>query len=187
MKTLGKRVSNFDIPFLPLFVASALFVMWIMFFQKSELLLQTEVFSKNALSLMKYQTSNDRSLFLYVLKERIWVIPFLFLMSTTYLSALATYSTIIWYGTGVGALLGLAMLRYGLRGILLLLVAALPHYLLYVPAIIVALQLSKVQRAPSRKFFGQLFVLEMVVIIGCFIESYVNLFLAEKIINFFII
>lgn len=187
MKMFHKSIPDKNIPFLPLFAVSAILVMILMFFQKSELLLRTEVFDENTLSLMKYQTSNDRSLFLYVLKERIWVIPLLFLMSTTYLATVAVYGILIWYGAGVGALAGVAILRYGVRGILLLLAAGLPHYLLYVPAIMVALQLSKVQRKPGKKFFMQLFVLEVVVIIGCFLESYVNLMLVEKIIKAFIV
>lgn len=175
-----------NIPFLPLFAASAIIVMFVMLFQKSELLLHSEVFDENALSLIKYQAGNNRSLFLYVLKERIWVIPFLFLCSTTYLATAAVYGVIIRYGAGVGAVLGMGMLRYGVRGLLLVLAAGFPQYLLYVPVMMIALQLSRQQRTPDRKFFTQLFILEAVVIMGCFLESYVNLMLVEKIIKIFI-
>ena len=175
MRGFGKRMNETDIPYLPLLLISAAVVMVFMFVQKSELLLQTKIFEKEHLSLLKYQAGGDRSLFLYVLKERIWVIPILFLFSTTYLNTLVCYCVVIWYGTGIGALVAVALMRYGMVGVLLIAAAALPQYLLYVPIMFITLQVIKVRRVPNRKFFLQLSILELVVIIGCYLESYVNL------------
>lgn len=171
---------------MPMFVISAAVVWIFILTQGSDLLLQTEVLGESTLELMKYQAQDCRSLFLYVLKERCLIIPLLFLLSTTYLAMFAVYGVVLWYGAAAGAVLGVAMLRYGIRGILLVLAAGLPQYLLYVPAIVVALRLSMEQRQPTRKFFLQFFILELVVIIGCVLESYVNLMLVEKIIKIFI-
>lgn len=186
MKKFGKGMSEAKIEFLPLFIVSIFTVMFIMFFQKSELLVQTDVLDENSLSLMKYHAGNNKSLFLFVLRERIWVVLFMFLMSTTYLAGVTVWGIIIWYGTGIGALLAISIMRYGVAGIFLLLAAGMPHYLLYVPAMIITLQLCKERRIPNKKFWIQFIVLEAVVIIGCFLESYVNLMLVEKIINNFI-
>lgn len=187
MRGFGKRVNETAVPFLPLFVVSAVVVMFFLFFQKSELLIQTEIFEEGRLSLLKYHAGGDRSLFLYVLKERIWVIPLLFLFSTTYLSAVVCYGVVIWYGAGIGALLAVAMMRYGVIGIILVLTAGLPQYLLYLPIMVITLQLIHERRVANRKFFLQLLILEVVVIIGCILESYVNLMLVEKIIKIFIL
>lgn len=173
--------------FLPLFIISIAVAAIPVLTSGSGLLLQTEVLDENLLHMMKYQSEDSKMLFLYVLKERSLVIPALFLLSTTYLGAIAAYGAIIWYGTGIGMVLGIAMLRYGFRGILLVLVAGIPQYLLYIPAFIITLRLCLEQRQPSKKFFEQLFILELVVIIGCALESYVNLMLIEKFINLFIV
>lgn len=182
-----KKGNKTIVPFLPLFVGSIVFVMFFTFFQKSELLLHTEVLDKEHLSLLKYQTGNNISLFLCILRERIWVIPFVFLMSTTYLAAVTVYGVIIRYGSSIGALLAIAVMRYGMTGIILLIGAAIPHFLFYVPAMVVALQVSRSRREVNRRFCGQLIILELVVIIGCVLESYVNLMLIEKIIKIFMI
>ena len=182
-----KKANKTVVPFLPLFVGSIVVMMFLTFFQKSELLLHTEVLNKEHLSLLKYQTGNNSLLFLCIVRERIWVIPFLFLMSTTYLASVTVYGILIRYGAGIGALLAIAVMRYGGRGIILLLGATVPHFLFYVPAIMIALRVSQQKREVNRRFFAQLIILELVVIIGCTLECYVNLLLIEKIIKFFII
>lgn len=185
MKMPGQRVNRTEMSFLSLFAVSLTVVMLAVLFQKSELLFQTQVLDKSMLGLMKYQAGNSRSLFWFVLKERWWIVPLLFLMSTTYLAAAVSYGMVIWYGAGTGAILAIAMLRYGIRGIFLILGAVFPQYLLYVPVMVVTLKLSRRQRTPCKRFFLQLILLEVVVIMGCVLESYVNLMVVEKIIKIF--
>jgi len=187
MKTFQKGLVRSSSFFLPMFLASAAIMCIFVLTQGSDLLLQTMVLEEGTLELIKNQTQDGRSLFLYVLKQRAFLIPIIFLMSTTYLALLMVYGVIVWYGAAVGTVLGIAMLRYGVQGVLFLFVSALPQYLLYVPAVVAALHLSIGQRKPAKKFFIQLFVLELVVIIGCVLESYVNLRMLEKIIHIFII
>lgn len=187
MRFFQKEWNRTDSGFLPIFVTSAAVVWIFILLQGRDLLLQTEVLDESTLELMKYRVQECKSLFFYVLKERVLVIPVIFLMSTTYLSTLFSYGVLIWYGAGTGTILGVAMLRYGLSGVFLVLASGLPQYLLYVPAVIMALRLSLGQRQPTKKFLVQLFLLEMVVIIGCVLESYVNLIWVEKFIEFFIV
>ncbi len=174
-----------EIPLLPLFVGSVVLAMIFTFMQKSELLLHSEVLSEEALGFLCQRIGDSKALFLYVLKERFWVLLVLFLLSGTYLASICIYGTVIWYGTGFGVLLAIALMRYGVLGIVILFVAGVPQYLLYVPALMIALQLCKEKREMSRKVFLQFGLLETVVIIGCFLESYVNLKLIEKIIEKF--
>lgn len=186
MKVFQKELKGTNTSFLPMFVTSAVVVWIFIMIQGSDLLLQTEVLEESTLSLMKYRAQDCRSLLLYVLKERCLVIPIIFLLSTTYLAAWAVYGALLWYGAASGAVLGVAVLRYGIRGIFLVLAAGIPQYLFYVPAMVMALRLSVRQRTPNRKFFVQFLILEVVVIIGCILESYVNLMVVEKIIKIFI-
>lgn len=175
-----------DRGFVPVFLISLALAMLFMVMNQSELLLQSDVLSESALSLVKGRSGDNGSLFLCVLRERIWTIPILFLISTTHLAAFMVYGTLVWYGVSMGALLAMAMLRYRLAGVFLLIVCGLPQYLFYVPAILIALRVSGEQREPDKKFFMQLIVLEGVILAGCLAECYVNSFLIEKIIKFFL-
>ncbi len=185
MKKSIKDISEIEISYLTVFVVTAVIVIIMVLFQKSELLLHSQFLNKSTLSLIQYQESNSKSLFLYVFKERFWVIPLLFLLSTTYLSKATGYGLVLWYATGIGAVAGVAILRYGLVGLIFIACAGIPQYLVYVPAFIVALGLTRRRRIAEKSFFGQLFLLEVVVIIGCILESYVNPQLLEKIIYLF--
>ena len=187
MKVFREEWSRTSSGFFPLFVTSVVVVWGIILTRGRDFLLQTDVLDESSLELIKYQVQDGRSLLFYVLKERVFVVPMIFLMSTTYLTALFSYGVIIWYGAGVGAVLGVAMLRYGLKGIFLVLAAGIPQYLLYIPVMVVAFKLSLKQRQPNKKFWVQFLVLELVVIIGCVLESYVNLYLIEKFIKSFIL
>ncbi len=174
-----------EIPLIPLFVCCVVTAMIVTFTQKSDLLLHSTVLNEETLGFLLRRSGDSKALFLYVVKERFWVILVLFLISGTYLATLCIYGTVIWYGTGIGTLLAIALMRYGFSGILLLVAAGLPQYLLYVPAMLITLQLCKEKREISRKLFLQFGLMETVVIIGCFLESYVNLILVEKILDKF--
>lgn len=187
MKIFQKEWNGNISSFLPLFVTSVVVVWVFLLIQGRDLLLRTEVLEESTLELMKYQVQECRSLFFYVLKERVFVIPIIFLASTTYLATAFCYGLVIWYGAGTGAVIGVAMLRYGVKGVCMVLASALPQYLLYVPAMIVALRLSLGKRQITKRFLLQGFLLEVVVIIGCALESYVNPIWVEKFIEFFII
>ncbi len=186
MKKIDIKLHEVEISYLRLFGVTAIFCIIFILFQQSELLLHSQILDKSTLSLVRYQESNSKALFLYVLKERIWLIPLLYLLSTTYLAGITGYGMVLWYGTCAGAVTGVAMIRYGLSGLVLVLGAAVPQYFLYVPAVIVAIGLTRKRRVADNKFFVQLFLLEVVVIIGCVLESYVNPQLIEKIIYLFI-
>lgn len=185
MNFARKDLNREEISILPVFIASAAVACILIMIQGSDLLLRTDVLDEGTLKLMNYQKQDCKSLFVYVLKERWGIIPLLFVISTTHLALYAVYGMLVWYGTACGALLGVAVLRYGFGGILLIMVSGLPQYLLYVPAVVAALRLSMRQRVPDKKFILQMLILEMVVIIGCILESYVNLMLVEKFLKIF--
>lgn len=142
--------------------------------RKSELLMQTNLFDEASLKLLKEQTTGSNTLFFYALKERLIVVLSLFLMSTTNLSNLYVQMNVILAGAGCGFLMSVALLRYGLKGLLLLVGGMFPHYLIYGPAFCLVLQLTRNKRYMNGKFFAQLGAVILVVITGCLLECYVN-------------
>lgn len=182
----GKNHSMKEFSYLTLFVLSVVFAMIFCVIYKSEFLLQADVLSQGSLSLVKTYSGNKGSLFLYVLGERIWTIPMLFLLSTTYLAGVAVYGVIMWYGISLGMVWSVALLRYGMKGIWFLLFSGFPQYLFYIPALVITFKLCREIRIPERRFFMQLLVLEGAVLVGCFLEAFVNVLFLQKIIKFFI-
>lgn len=181
-----KKRSMKDISFVPFFVLSMFMTMILCIIYKSELLLQTDVLSQSMLSLVKISRGNKGSLFLYVLSERLWIIPLLFLFSTTYLGRAMAYISVMWFGVSMGTICSVAILRYGMTGFLLIILSLFPQYLLYIPVFVISIKLCGEERIPDKRFYMQFFVLEFVVIIGCLLETFLNSFFVEKIIKIFI-
>jgi len=162
------------------FVCSMVSVMAGLLINKSDLLIQTSWMDASSLEAIKSQLTGSKELFVYILKERVSLVLALFLLSTTYLGNMFTYLHVIWFGACSGMFLTIVMLRYGLKGILILFSGIFPHYFIYVPAMILTISLMREKRIPDRKFFGQLFVVLLVVIIGCILECYVNPYILVK-------
>ena len=175
-----------EISFLTLFILSIVFAMIFCVIYKSEFLLQTDVLARDSLSLVKTYGSDKGSLFLYVLNERIWLIPFLFLLSTTYLCSAAVYGVVMWYGLSLGMVWSIALLRYGMKGIWVLIFSGLPQYIFYIPALLITFKISCKIRIPDKRFFLQFLVLESLVFVGAFFETFVNTIFIHKIIKLFI-
>lgn len=167
-----------------LFFCSLAISMFFVVMKREELLSQTDILSMEMLSMVGCDDVNN-SLFLAVLMERVALIPILFLVSTTYLAGMFVHGVVLFYGFSVGTLFAIAMLRYKIGGVVFLLLCAMPQYILYLPAFLIALRLTMEERVPDRKFFLQLCALEGMILVGCFLESYVNSFFVKKIIYFF--
>lgn len=189
MKKTGLHINKWmgqEVSLTTVFVISLVVPMLFMIWKQREFLLQSGVLSESALSLVKTRSNSGSSLFLYVLRERLWMIPLLFLLSTTYLAVATVYGMVIWCGVSLGTLLAVAVLKYGVSGIFFLLLCAVPQYLFYVPALMIALRVCGTVRVADKRFFLQLGVLEGVMFLGCLAESYVNLLFVDKIIKIFI-
>lgn len=171
---------------LSVFVVSLTITMFFCVIYKSECLLQSQVLSRESLSLLKTQTFTKGTLFLYLIQRRMWIIPMLFLFSTTYLATPIVYGTIIRYGMALGSVLALLLLRYGIKGVLFLGLCSFPQYLFYLPACIIAIRLCITKRVPDQRFYLQFFVLELVILIGCFMESFVNPTIIRNVLKIFI-
>lgn len=63
----------------------------------------------------------------------------LVVLSTTYLGMAVCAGSIFWYGICAGMFLAASFIRYGLKGILLVLVSISPQMLIYIPAMLALL------------------------------------------------
>ena len=143
--------------------------------------------------------TEKKELLQYLLTARIKTVLIPAVLGTTYLGLAAIRLQVIEFGACGGILLSVCLSRYGLKGIGLMAVGLLPQYVLYLPAavwlfgwssgvcteIYFQKQLGRdVKRWGIRRLLQFLAIL-VIVIIGCFLETYVNpLFLQKVIKNF---
>ncbi len=155
---------------------------------------------------IKYTQIDTDRFFAYVLKQRTILFVCLALGATTYLGLVMVYGSLCWFGFMGGAFMATVSVRYGFKGILLLIGAFMPQYLVYVPVFWLLLCWcynicctmyfpAKIwngqdKKYKSKKTFvfvqgGYLVVLFLVVIIGIFMESYVNPIFLTKLLKIF--
>lgn len=164
---------------------------------KKVLLENTGLLSENMLYTVKYAPVDSSAFFLYVLQKRLGLALILAVLSTTWLGLAAVWTCAAWMGISFGMLVMASLLRYGLKGILLIAVGIFPQAFIYFPVALLLLRWSyefcmtiyfpdKIQG--SAVLHGEnggkyvllrnkavSFVLLLgVVIIGCILESYVN-------------
>lgn len=141
---------------------------------------------------LKNSIPEGEGLFGYVLKHRLFTFSMLALLSTTMIGLPAVCIYICYMGLSAGCLLSVSVIRYGIRGLLLVAAGVLPQAFLLVPAyvglFVWAVSLNRTLYAPktyldgferySRQFFlkkaVEIFLVAAVVIIGCLLECYVN-------------
>ena len=148
----------------------------------------------------KYARIQSAELFYYVLEARFPVLLLLFLLIISNWGTVAGIVFLSWQSFTAGFLMAAAVIAYGLKGILLMGMAAFPQYLLYFPIYIAYIYLASFWRgkikgnsgeskAAGKKeyilFLGLCGVLLGLYITGIFLESYVNPYLLKKILKFF--
>ena len=165
----------------------------IMSIGKKILLENTGLLSEYTLYDMKYSAIDSNAFFVYILQKRIGLMLVLAVLSTTWLGMAAAWTGAAWLGISFGMLVMASLLRYGLKGLLLVGTGMFPQALIYFPVALFMLQWSyefctaiyypdRLQMGKEalgknqllRKKMIQFFLLLGVVIIGCILESYVN-------------
>ena len=180
---IGERL---PLPYL--FMAGMAVGLILMTLGRTTLFEETGLLNEESLYQMKYMTVDRNALFWYILGIRFKNVAILAVLATTYLGLAAVCTMTISYGAAAGMFLAAAMMRYGVKGILLAVTAIFPRYLLYVPAFFFLLvwceqicrgiYFEKGARLGSKQMLLvkllQLLGIIAVVIIGCGLESYVN-------------
>ena len=107
---------------------------------KKALLYNTGLLSEYTLYDMKYSGVDSHAFFLYLLQKRIGIALVLAVLSTTWLGLAAAWTGAAWLGVSFGMLMMASILRYGLKGILLIFAGVFPQILVYFPAALLLLQ-----------------------------------------------
>ena len=123
-----------------LFVFDGICGLFAVYFGRGILLNRAGMLDEDTLYRMKYMTVDSSILFWYVLCKRCRNFLVLIIMATTYLGWIFCGGVTVKYGFSVGFFLSTAVFRYGIKGILLGIVSIFPHYLCYLPAMILLLR-----------------------------------------------
>lgn len=189
------------LPFLQIFLVGLLAGILGMSFGRGILLENTGLLDEYTLYNMKYMSVDGRALFYYVLRERLGLVIMLAVLATTYLGLFLCVGTAFWYGMAAGAFFAAAVIRYGLKGVLLAAVSVFPQYLIYVPVLFHLLiwcemlcrgiyfqkniRPEKGNMLLKSKYIMQLVVMLILMILGCVLESFVNPHLLSGLLKIF--
>lgn len=161
------------------------------------------IFSASALNRIRYLKVDSGSFLPYVIRQRMKPFLFLFLLSATGFGMAAAYLMVAWQGIATGMLMTAAIIRFGIKGMLLILAGIFPQYLLLLPAGIMMLgwccQNCCLKYYPGKNIwpvYGNrrkqiwhqgmaLIWIICVVLIACVLECYVNPILMTDVVKIF--
>lgn len=161
------------------------------------------IFGSASLNRIQYLEVDNGSFFQYVLRQRLKPAFLMGILSTTCFGIAATYLCIVWQGVLIGMMITAAMIRFGTKGILLILAGLFPQQLLLVPAYIMLLCWCYQNccflyyprkcswpsyRNKKKQYLHQavtLLWIAGVLIIGCVLEGYVNPILLSDMVKIF--
>lgn len=141
---------------------------------------------------LKNSTPDGSGLFAYIIKRRMFTVCMLGLLATTVIGFPTVCIYVCYMGLAAGCLLSVAVIRYGIRGLLLMAAGILPQGILLIPAYIalflwvVSVNRMLYSKNPYKEYYIrysrqvylkkglQIAGIMAVVIIGCLLESYVN-------------
>lgn len=142
-------------------------------------------FQTSILSAVKTGNYSVKGFFLHVLFLRLSYMVGILILSTTALKKFFLVLQPFLLCLGMGAWIGAAITGYGIKGIVLVLVGAFPHMLIYILVLRFLLMLLWDRTHYDKQFFIAVFILFFMVIIGCLFESYVNPIFVAKILKIF--
>lgn len=146
-------------------------------------------------SMMKQLQSSELDgnyLFGYIVKHRVLATLFVSMLASTVIGLPIVCAYVCYLGASAGCMLTVAVIRYGIRGLVFMAASIFPHGLLLIPAYFLLFIWSldcnrslygKIDGIEGRYFLGKQFILHkgvrlfgilIMVIIGCIMESYVN-------------
>lgn len=152
-------------------------------------------------SMMKQLQSSELDgnyLFGYIVKHRISVILIVSMLASTVIGLPIVCAYVCYLGASAGCMLSVAVIRYGIRGLLFMAASIFPHGIVLIPAYLLLFMWSldcnrslygRMDKIEGRYFLGKQFILRkgirllgilVLVVAGCLMESYVN----SKIVHF---
>lgn len=148
----------------------------------------------NAVMMKRLQSSelNGNYLFGYIVKHRIFAILTLGILASTVIGLPVICGYVCYLGVSAGCILSVAVVRYGIRGLLFMAASIFPQGLVLIPGYVFLFIWSidcnrrlygKFNMPEERYLAGRQFVLKkgmkllgilLIIVSGCAIESYVN-------------
>lgn len=186
-----------------LFLGSFLLGVVVMNMGNEMLLSENGIFSNASIGRLQYIEIDSNGFFQYVLKHRMGEGVVLMILSATGFGLISVYACIIWQGILAGMTVTTAIIRYGIRGLLLLLGGMFPHQLLLIPVKIMLLgwcyenccrlhfpgkYMQPYYKSGKQQYLRQaigILWIGVVIIIGCILESYVNPILISDLVKIF--
>lgn len=188
--TSGQRIHFLYVLLFGFFIGVLLINIW-----TEALVIDTGFLDEELLYQMKYAQVDSDNFFKYVFMQRMLLFICLVIGATTYLGLVMTYGALLWLGIAGGIFVATAAVRYGFKGILLLVGMFLPQYIIYIPVFWALLNWcyyiccimyfpARVYGETNRQYKGKktfvaanvmrIILMFLVVIIGIWLESYVN-------------
>lgn len=173
-----------------------------MILKKERLLYHTGFLDSYTLGPVKYLEPDSGRLLSAVLIKRLGMAALLIILATTYLGGAAAYCYQAWSGLAIGILAAGSVIRYGFKGILLVLGSLLPQQLILIPAFLMlsvkCCELCRLLyscdagglsgRERGRILLKKGLSMASVVLLitaGCFVEAYINPGILKRILQLF--
>lgn len=199
---MGRRETERYLKWLFAFAGSFIAGILIMNITKNYFISDGGILNSTILSRIKYLNVDGTMLLRYIIFERVKIAFILIIFSTTFIGIAASYIFVMWQGVLAGMFFTAAIIRYGFKGILLLLAGIFPQQILLIPAWVMLLNwccqlcckfyfpqkdlemVSNQKHYLVRKGIILLWIIG-VVIIGCILESYVNPIILNELLKIF--
>lgn len=141
---------------------------------------------------LKNSIPDGNGLFGYVLKHRMFTVCLLGLLATTMIGMPIVCAYVCYMGLSAGCLLSVAVIRYGIRGLFLMVAGIFPQGIILIPGYValflwaVGVNRMLYAHGMGREYHGgygkqsylkkgiQIAGIIAVVLLGCVLESYVN-------------
>lgn len=175
----------------------------IMNFGCNRFLEEGELLDVATLSRIRYMEIDGGNFLKYELPKRFQLFLMLLFFSTTCFGIALVYFCIAWQGILTGMIMTAVIIKYGIKGLLLLLAGIFPQHFLFIPAAVMMLcwccQTCSTLYFPGKNIWlpyrdkgkqylhqaGMLLWIFFIVVIGCIMECYVNPILVSDIVKLF--
>lgn len=199
---MRRKETDRYIKWLLTFAGSFIAGILIMNLAKMYFLTDAGVLNAGILSRIRYLNIDGTMLLRHTIFERGKIGFVLVIFATTFIGIAVSYIFVIWQGMLMGMLITASVIRYGLKGVLLVMAGVFPQQLLLIPAWVMLLnwccQLcckfyfphKDCEPALSQKHYlirkgVVLLWIIGVIIIGCILESYVNPIILTELLKIF--
>lgn len=180
-KERGAKKKKLLLFFLTGFVLGVFYIVILGKSENSNMLMSSYFFSK-----YQYMTYSPVDLLGYILKSRIPLLLFLWLMGLTVIGTMTVLLFTLWAGFSLGLILTMAILKLGIAGIILCLISMFPQYIIYFPAFSFGLlriyEIAQTKR-PTMAYVLAFGFTVLLILAGAILESYVNPLLLKALIK----